>query len=255
MFHHRCLFCLIAACAVIRPWESLVVGFIGGMISCVGSHALERLHIDDPVGCVATHFFAGSWGLIVAGLIAEKDSLQNLSRDYGVLKGGAWRLLGVQLLALVSITLWAVFTTVIVLLTIDKLFFKLRLPVRIEMEGADKWEHGILLQEGQMVDCCSETHEEGDLGVQRAWPIDFATLGSFANRTLGWRRTAVGQRKTMENESEENDGQETRNGSQTRKRPKPTSGDTENRPEETADAEMGRHGLALGETNTLTEVE
>ncbi|KAK3722042.1 hypothetical protein QZH41_020159 [Actinostola sp. cb2023] len=100
-------FLTAAICAVARPSESLIIGFIGGMVACMGCTALLKLRIDDPVGCVPTHFFASVWGLIAVGLFVEKDSLENLSEDYGVFKGGSWHMLGVQVLATVVIGLWA----------------------------------------------------------------------------------------------------------------------------------------------------
>ena len=129
---------------MIRPWESLIVGFIGGAIANTGCTLLERMRIDDPVGCVATHFFTGGWGLIVVGLLVEKDSLENFSSDYGVLKGGHWKLLGIQLLALVSMASWSAITTFLLVALIDKVFFTFRMPLHMELDGADKWEHGIL---------------------------------------------------------------------------------------------------------------
>jgi ammonia channel protein AmtB len=33
----------------------MVVGIIGGFITCVVMPALDKIHIDDPVGAAATH--------------------------------------------------------------------------------------------------------------------------------------------------------------------------------------------------------
>lgn len=136
------LLLLLAICAVARPWESLIIGFIGGMIACAGCTLLLKLRIDDPVGCVPTHFFASVWGMVAVGLFVEKDSLENLSEYYGVFKGGSWRMLGVQILAVVAVSLWAATITVILLFLVN-LIIKLRMPLEMELEGADKWEHGI----------------------------------------------------------------------------------------------------------------
>lgn len=133
---------LVAICAVVRPWESLIIGFIGGLIACTGCTALLKLRIDDPVGCVPTHFFASVWGLLAVGLFVEKDSLENLSEDYGVFKGGSWRMLGVQLLATIAVGAWAATITFILLYLVNKII-KLRMPLEMELAGADLWEHGI----------------------------------------------------------------------------------------------------------------
>ena len=50
-----------AGCGVIKPWESVIVGIIGGGIAIVGSVFFERLKIDDPVGAVPVHGICGIW--------------------------------------------------------------------------------------------------------------------------------------------------------------------------------------------------
>ena len=54
-------FCYLASCAVIRPWESILIGGIGALITILGTDLLEMLKIDDPVGATSTHAFAGIW--------------------------------------------------------------------------------------------------------------------------------------------------------------------------------------------------
>jgi len=33
----------------------MIVGMVGGFITCIAMPALDKLHIDDPVGAAATH--------------------------------------------------------------------------------------------------------------------------------------------------------------------------------------------------------
>ena len=104
------------------------------------------MRIDDPVHCVTTHGIAGLWGMIVVGLVVEKNPL--MSKNYGVFKGGSWRVLGVQVLTAVSIVLWTSLTTFVQLYAIDK-SIGLRVSREKEFDGADKWEHGIVLDVNQ----------------------------------------------------------------------------------------------------------
>ena len=124
------------------PWESLLIGFIGGAIGCFGEIFLERMRIDDPVHCITTHGIAGLWGMIVVGLFVEKNPL--MSKHYGIFKGGSWKVLGVQVLTAVSIVLRTSLTTFVELYAIDK-SIGLRVSREKELDGADKWEHGIVL--------------------------------------------------------------------------------------------------------------
>ena len=86
---------------------------------------------------------AGIWGLVSVAFFAEKDILENrFSGEFGILKGGPWWFLGVQLLMVVSVTAWAACATFLELLLVNKLL-GLRMSVEDELMGADKVEHGI----------------------------------------------------------------------------------------------------------------
>lgn len=102
------------------------------------------MRIDDPVHCISTHGITGLWGVVVVGLVVEKHPL--MSKRRGMFKGGSWQGLGVQVLAAVSITLWTLLTTFVQLFAIDK-SIGLRMPREKEIDGADKWEHGIVMKD------------------------------------------------------------------------------------------------------------
>ena len=74
---------------------------------------------------------------------AEKDILENrFSNEFGILKGGPWKFLGVQLLTVVVVSAWAALTTFLELLLVN-LLLGLRMSEEDELMGADKVEHGI----------------------------------------------------------------------------------------------------------------
>ena len=75
-----------------------------------------------------------------------------MSNGYGVFKGGHWTGFGVQVLAAVSIVLWTSLITLLELYLIDKTI-GLRMSVRKELDGADKWEHGIEAQSPAHLHC------------------------------------------------------------------------------------------------------
>ncbi|XP_057308450.1 putative ammonium transporter 3 [Hydractinia symbiolongicarpus] len=102
---------ITAICGVCRPWEALCIGFVGGMITCYGSVAVEALKIDDPVTCIPIHLFCGTWGLLAVGLFANKDTIGGLSANDGVLKGGKINFLGYQCLTIVCVAAWSCIAT------------------------------------------------------------------------------------------------------------------------------------------------
>ena len=134
---------ITAICGVVRPGESLAIGFIGAAIAISGWQLLNKIKIDDPVGAISTHAGGSIWGMVAVGLFVEKDSLERtFSKTYGAFKGGHVKILGVQVLACVSITAWTIATVFIQLYIIDK-SVGLRFPLEEEILGADVCEHGI----------------------------------------------------------------------------------------------------------------
>ena len=60
----------------------------------------------------------------------------------GLLKGGGFRLLGVQILAVISVAVWSGVTTWMLLAAIDKVI-PIRMCIEEEILGADIWIHNV----------------------------------------------------------------------------------------------------------------
>lgn len=126
-----------------RPKYALVIGFIGGLTACSGCKLLKYLRIDDPVSCVPVHFFAGIWSLIAVAFFLEKDTAGYFSTENGIINGGRWSLLGIQIALAVSCSLWSGCITFVLLFGINKII-PVRLSLEDELKGADEVEHNIL---------------------------------------------------------------------------------------------------------------
>lgn len=133
------LVAVTAPCAWIAPWAAIVTGLVGGAIVVLGVVLLDRLHIDDPVGAVPVHAMNGVWGTVAVGLFGEKAL--GLARD-GLLYGGGFAQLGVQLLGLVSGGAFAMATMAVVFAVIGKTV-GLRVTREEELRGLDIGEHGM----------------------------------------------------------------------------------------------------------------
>ena len=133
---------ITAVCAVCRPWEAFLIGFIGGMTCSYGSKLLTLLHVDDPVSCIPVHGMCGALGLVVVGLTGLKETEEGVALHSGVFKGGPWSYLGFQMLSCVAIASWAAVTTFVELFLINKML-GLRMSAENESLGADFVEHGI----------------------------------------------------------------------------------------------------------------
>lgn len=62
-------------CALARPWQSLVIGLIGGLLAVSTSSLLVKLKIDDPVGVFPVHGVSAIWAMLSIGLFADMVTL------------------------------------------------------------------------------------------------------------------------------------------------------------------------------------
>ncbi|MCW3982928.1 MAG: ammonium transporter [Candidatus Bathyarchaeota archaeon] len=133
------LVAITASCAYVAPWVAIIIGLIAAPLAIYGNFFVERkLKIDDPVGAFGIHGIGGIFGLITVGLFA--DGTYGIQ---GVLFNGA---AGVdQLVAqIISAAVCAgfAFGMGLVIFGIIKYTIGLRAPVKEEIEGLDKTEHG-----------------------------------------------------------------------------------------------------------------
>ncbi|KAJ8304985.1 hypothetical protein KUTeg_018568 [Tegillarca granosa] len=137
---------ILAICVLVQPVEAIIIGVVGALISEGTVAILNKLHIDDPVGCIGIHACSGTWSLLAAGIFVKKDILAgaiNLETvDDGLFKSGRLRQLGIQCLAVLAISVWTIITGFLFLKLID-LTIGLRVPLGEEILGADIVEHSV----------------------------------------------------------------------------------------------------------------
>ncbi|MEY3003720.1 MAG: hypothetical protein RLZZ491_896 [Pseudomonadota bacterium] len=106
---------------------SLIIGSIGGVIVVLTVPLLDKLKIDDVVGAIPVHFFAGIWGTLAV-----------------VLTGGytGEATLGAQITGIVAIIAF-VFVTSLVVWVILKAVMGLRVSAEAEVNGLDVSELGM----------------------------------------------------------------------------------------------------------------
>ena len=121
------LVAITAGCATMTPDYALATGFGGGLLAILGMRWLEALRLDDVVGAIAVHGFAGACGTLAAGLFFAEDPFN------------ATRVI-VQLVGIGSCFLWAFFTALLMYLLIAA-FFGLRAEPLHEQRGLDITEH------------------------------------------------------------------------------------------------------------------
>jgi Amt family ammonium transporter len=111
-----------------------VVGFIAGVLVVYSVAFIDGLKIDDPVGAFSVHGTCGIWATLAVGLF---------NTDKGLLTGNGFGQLGVQIVGIVAIGLFAIVTSWILWSVIGAIFGGIRVTEQEEIEGLDIGEHGM----------------------------------------------------------------------------------------------------------------
>tara|TARA_B100001564_G_scaffold270318_1_gene231929 strand:+ start:566 stop:2092 length:1527 start_codon:yes stop_codon:yes gene_type:complete len=125
---------ITSCCIYVKTSESIFIGVIGALISIKSNDLLKYLNIDDPVGAIGVHFFGALWGLLSCGFFVE--NINSLNVNNGLFYGGGFYLLGIQLLEILSISLWTIIMSYIFFKLID-IIVGLRISEEEELIGAD----------------------------------------------------------------------------------------------------------------------
>ena len=108
------------------PTEAIIIGAIGGLIVVLGVALLDKLKLDDPVGAIPVHLFAGIWGTLAVGVFGASASLDQFM---------------VQLASVGIVGLFCVFGATLITLFV-KSILGLRVSEEEEEAGLDIAEHG-----------------------------------------------------------------------------------------------------------------
>ena len=128
------LVAITAGCDMVSPLGAFLIGIISGIAIVVGVEFVDqKLRIDDPVGAVGVHCICGALGTVLTGLFAVNG---------GLFYGGGFKLLGVQILGVLSVAAWVAVTMTIVF-SVIKRTVGLRVEPEVEIEGLDKTEHAL----------------------------------------------------------------------------------------------------------------
>ena len=107
------------------PIAAILIGAVGGAIVVYGTKFLFKMKIDDVVGAIPAHLFAGIWGTLAV-------PITNSGANFGT-----------QLIGVVAINA-TVFVISFIIWTIMKNTFGIRLSKEAEMKGTDVTETGVI---------------------------------------------------------------------------------------------------------------
>ncbi|GEO84846.1 hypothetical protein GCM10007920_25680 [Ciceribacter naphthalenivorans] len=135
------LVAVTAGCHVLEPGGALVIGAIGSMVAVYGNDLLERrFKIDDAVGAIGVHAFAGVAGTLALALLAPVERLP---------AGSRFDQLYIQVFGAALNFYWS-FCLGYLLFAVLNRFMRIRVTVEIEEIGLNVSEHGSRLGVGHV---------------------------------------------------------------------------------------------------------
>jgi Amt family ammonium transporter len=132
------LVAITPAAGFVSPLSAIAIGALAAPCSFFALQYRSKTKVDDTLDVFACHGVAGIVGAVLTGVFASKAV--NANGADGLLFGNA-RLIGVQLLAVVTTVAFAAIGTVVIVSAL-RAVMALRIPVSAEMTGIDLSEHG-----------------------------------------------------------------------------------------------------------------
>ena len=128
------LVAITAGCDMVSPAGAFFIGLIAAFVVVFGIEFIDKVcKIDDPVGAIGVHGMCGAAGTLLTGVFAV---------DGGLVYGGGFSFLGIQLLGVVCVILW-VSVTMIITFNVLKHTIGLRASEEEETKGLDVMEHNL----------------------------------------------------------------------------------------------------------------
>ena len=113
---------ITAGADVISPMNSVIIGYIAGLLVVASVLFFDRLRIDDPVGAISVHLVCGIWGTLAVGIFSVEHSFIT------------------QFIGVFSYAIFCIISSFILFISIDKLL-GLRVSEDEELTGLDLGEH------------------------------------------------------------------------------------------------------------------
>lgn len=118
---------ITAGCATMDPIYAMLTGFIAGVVVIFSAKILEFMRLDDVVGAVAVHGFAGAWGTLAAGIFLKGNMFNPVQ-------------IFTQVIGISVAFVWA-FSTAYIMYKVIDMTIGLRASTVDEQQGLDYTEH------------------------------------------------------------------------------------------------------------------
>ncbi|AOP33775.1 guanylate cyclase [Leptospira tipperaryensis] len=191
------LVAITASCHAVNSIDSVLIGFVAGIIMYETRSLLDRLQIDDAVGAIPVHLAAGVWGTIAVGLFGNLEILgTGLTR---------WEQIQAQGIGILTCCTLAFGLSYLILGLINR-FFKFRVSELNEQKGLNYTEHRATTE---LIDLFLEMEYQKRTGdLSKDLSIEpFTEVGQIAERynsVLGRIRMNIKEKEILTKQLEEN---------------------------------------------------
>ncbi|MBS4047450.1 MAG: ammonium transporter [Alphaproteobacteria bacterium] len=132
------LVAITANCNNTSALSAVIIGAVGGNVAILGAELLERWKIDDAVGAVPVHLFAGIWGTLAVAIFGDPAGWPVTASG---LPHDRLTQFGVQLLGCIAAGVYGFGFTYLILRAIN-IAMPLRVSAQAEAIGLNQAEHG-----------------------------------------------------------------------------------------------------------------
>jgi Amt family ammonium transporter len=147
---------ITASCFAVDSLDAMVIGVVSGVLVFYGEHWLLKKKIDDALGVIPAHLFCGIWGVLSVGVFADLDTLATgLTR---------FEQIGIQLLGIIVICLWAIVVSYLLLNLINR-FVPLRVSAEAEFIGMNVSEHNSATELLDLLNSMKQQQSQGDFST------------------------------------------------------------------------------------------
>jgi Amt family ammonium transporter len=164
---------ITAGCAYVGTFGSMVIGLVSGVVVFAGSHFLEKvLKLDDVVGAIPVHAFAGAWGTLAVGFFILPEHLGEITRMQQI---------GIQALGVLACFGWAFGMGLLFYILVHKLLGGVRVTPEEEIMGLNVAEHGARSSILELANTMDQLTRSGDFSTDSRVDVEHGTeIGDLA---------------------------------------------------------------------------
>jgi Amt family ammonium transporter len=164
------LVAITASCHVVSVGSAVIIGFIAGIIAFYGGRWLEHKKIDDVMGVVPVHLFAGIWGTLAVALFGDSELIGTGLSQLDQLES--------QLIGIVVIGIYS-FSIAYLILRVVNHFYSLRVSEKEELIGLNVAEHRVTTEVFDLLSAMNHQQTQADYTVRV--PVEpFTEVGQIA---------------------------------------------------------------------------